>query len=138
MSDGLVVLSLALCVHSPFVFFERCLREVFIVICRIDKVGVASGGPRSQRIVFVHVLAGAQGDQNQGIWIYVGVYIHSFVNGDVGLVIDDDIVFAAGKVEEIKVPLGIGIRASHCSTAVLQFDEDPASGSIAFENSKLS
>src|SRR6266436_6438381 len=51
---------------------------------------------------------------------------------------DDHIILAAWKVEEIKVPLGIGIRASHCSTAVLQFDEDPATGSIAFENSKLS
>ncbi len=51
---------------------------------------------------------------------------------------DDYVIFATWKVEEIKVPLGIGIHASHCSTAVLQFDQDPATGSIAFENSKLS
>ena len=51
---------------------------------------------------------------------------------------DDDVIFAPRKIEEGKVPLSIGILASHCSTAVLQFDEDPASGGIASEDSKLS
>src|SRR5260370_33481643 len=51
---------------------------------------------------------------------------------------NDYVILATGKIEEIKVPLGIGVHASHCSTAMLQFDKDLASRSIAFEDSKLS
>src|SRR5260370_39668496 len=51
---------------------------------------------------------------------------------------NDYVILALGKVEEIKVPLGIGVHASHCSTAVLQFDKDLASRGIALEDSKLS
>src|SRR5258708_2043235 len=51
---------------------------------------------------------------------------------------NDYVILATGKVEEIKVPLGMGVHASHCSTAMLQFDKDLASRGIAFEDSKLS
>src|SRR5216683_6175124 len=51
---------------------------------------------------------------------------------------NDYVILATGKIEEIKVPLGIGVHASHCSTAMLQFDKDLASRSITSEDSKLS
>jgi hypothetical protein len=81
---------------------------------------------------------GTQGDLNHGIGIYVGVYIHSFVRGKVSLVIDNYVIFAAWKIGEAKVPLGIRVHAVHRSTAVLQFDEDPTSWRIASEDSNLS
>jgi hypothetical protein len=69
--------------------------------------------------------------------IYVGVYIHSFVHGKVVLVIDDYVIFAGWKVEEEKVPLGIGVHAVHGSAAVLQFDEDLVGRDIAPGDSDL-
>src|SRR5258708_35940764 len=70
--------------------------------------------------------------------MYIGIYIHAFVHGIVCLVVDDYVIFAAWKVEEAKVPLGVGVHVIHRRAAVLQFDEDLVGRDIAPGDSDLS